>query len=110
MMSSNSLSIPACVLLLTSLTISNPSSGIANNLALSYICHPEAVYETISSNPISQSYAKSLTSDDAKNEALELYGIQSNFTSEEQASYRDMLTKHSKNLGMNMFDLFENRE
>lgn len=104
---SNSLSMPvrAATVLLTCLTMSNTSPYVEYGPStLKTILQSD--YQTTSSNPITEKYEFKYRTKSPRLEALELFGVQSNFTLNEQKTYRTVLAQKSKEVGINIFDFF----
>lgn len=102
MSGSNALTMPLTLMLGLSLSIS-PAGSLTNvPPTLSY--HIESSYQTTSLNAVAQEFGK--TSVDPRHDAMALFGMQSNFSHEEQKTYRAMLKQNSHSVGINIFDLF----
>lgn len=98
MMNSNALTVP--LVLLIGWTLSPPASF--NNLTPTFNYYIESPYQTTSINPIANDYSII----NPKADALDLFGMQSNFSPDEQETYVHMLERNSENIGINIFSLF----
>ncbi len=101
MMNSNSLTVP--LVLLIGCTLSGPVVNLSDNAipALNYCI--ESSYQTTSINPI----AKEFSITNPRADALDLFGIQSGFSPDEQKTYISMLERNSEKVGINISDLFK---
>lgn len=107
-MTNNALSIPT-LLLVTSITLSTPAPKLHNNVfGLSRYSTASAVYQTGSLNPVAQSFINNYRAMSFREKALQLYGVQCNYTKEEQESYDAMLEQHSKSMALNLRDFYSN--
>ena len=102
MTNSNALTVPMVVMLL-SCALSGPATNLYNNTIPSLNYQIESIYQTTSINPI----AKEFNVINPRTEALDLFGIQSNFTPDEQDTYMRMLKRNSEKIGINVFDFFK---
>lgn len=101
MSSSNALTIPLTLMLGLSLSAMPIARSTDVVPVLSY--YMESSYQTTSENTIAKGFCN--PSGGSRNEAFGLFGVQENFSPEEQISYRAMLKQNSKNVGINIFDL-----
>lgn len=99
MMNSNALTVPLALLIGWTLS---PPAAIFNNLTPTFNYYIESPYQTTSINPIANDYSII----NPKADALDLFGIQSNFSLDEQETYVRMLEQNSKNTGINISNLF----
>lgn len=65
----------------------------------------KAVYQTTSLNEMRGKYI-AFDDNQPKYEALSLFGVQSNFSLDEQKTYMSVLSKNAQNANINIFDLF----
>lgn len=103
METSKTLTIPSLILAM-SLTFAGPSNVLGSLPSFNYE-NVEATSQTTLSNKIA-SYYHHLDSDNIKSEAMALFGIQNNFSCEEQRTYRMVLDQKSQDININIFDLF----
>lgn len=102
--SSTSFTMPTMSLvLLLGLGLSATTVGSADAMLPSFSYPIERSYKTTSFNAIANEFSPVSPRD----EALELFGVQSNFTPDEQETYRAMLKQKSQKIGKNIFDLFK---
>lgn len=101
MSSSNALTMPLTLML--GLSLSMVPTGNTSNMPSTLSYHIESVYQTTSLNTVAQEFGK--TSRDPRQDAISLFGLQSNFSVEEQKTYRAMLKENSRSVGINIFDL-----
>lgn len=105
MSGSNALTTPFALIL--GLTLSTIPVGGSTNIASTFSDQIESSYQTTSLNVVAKEFGNtSNTSFSPRHDALALFGEQSNFSPEEQMTYRTMLKENSENLGINIFDLF----
>ena len=97
---SNALTVPFALLL--SCTLSVRAIGLTNN-AVSAFSYIESSYQTTSINSIAEEFSVI----NPKADALDLFGVQSYFSPDEQKTYWKMLELNSEKVGINIFDLFE---
>ena len=102
MSNSSALTLPA-LLVCASLTLV-PLSSWQEDGSYSFNFPVTATYQTNIPTMFSQSFECSYERVNLRNEALQLFGIQSEYTLEEQASYRAMLNNNSTDLGINILD------
>lgn len=101
MSSSNALTMPLTLML--GLSLSMAPAGTLSNVPSTLNYHIESTYQTTSLNTIAQEFGK--TSREPRQDAFSLFGVQSNFSIEEQKTYRAMLKENSHSVGINIFDL-----
>lgn len=97
MTNSNSLSIPAVMLL--GLTLSVTARTPSSCVPLATYCKVEES-QTTSRNQVALEY----TVESPRTQALNLYGVQTDFSSEERKTYRNVLREKSIETGINLFD------
>ena len=100
MMNSNALTVPLALLL--GWTLSAPNVTLSENITPTFNCCIESSYQTTSINLI----AKEFNIANPKADALALFGVQSNFSPDEQKTYASMLERNSEKVGINISDLF----
>ena len=81
------------------------SSLPADSIVPSFSCCNESDFQTTSLNTVAEEYGKNNL--DPRGDALALFGVQSNYSPEEQITYKAMLRANSKSIGKNIFDLFQ---
>ena len=102
MSGSNALTVPLTLIL--GLSLSTIPAGSSHNIAHTFSYQIESSYQTTSWNDVDKEFGN--TSFSPRHDALALFGEQSNFSPEEQMTYRAMLKENSENVGINIFDLF----
>ncbi|MFB2022872.1 hypothetical protein ACEVJL_15640 [Pseudoflavonifractor sp. P01025] len=102
MSGSNALTVPLTLIL--GLSLSTIPAGSSTNIAPTFSYQIESSYQTTSLNVVAKEFGN--TSFSPRHDALALFGEQSNFSPEEQMTYRAMLKENSENVGINIFDLF----
>jgi hypothetical protein len=101
----------ALIAILTSVSLSLTPNSLTQPEIKQYTFPSSAVYQTASSENIIESMTithgnkMAAKNNTPKDEALLLFGEQSNFTESELETYRDVLSKHSKPIGINVYDL-----
>lgn len=106
MVSSNSTSLTVStvsLVLLLGLGLSTQTAEPATVMFPSFSYYGDRVYETTSLNAI----ANGFISLSPRDEALQLFGVQSNFTPDERETYKSMMKQKSQKIGKNIFDLFK---
>lgn len=101
MSGSNALTIPLTLML--GLSLSAIPAARSTDVVPVFSYYMESSYQTTSENTIAKGFCN--PNGDPRNEALGLFGVQENFSPEEQITYRAMLKQNSKNVGINIFDL-----
>ncbi|MBP8968406.1 MAG: hypothetical protein KBG42_03895 [Lachnospiraceae bacterium] len=106
MVQSNALTVPFFVALAsTSLCLSQPI--IQNNKVSSVL--EEDVYRTTTLGQYSVLFSNPSYSKSFREQALELFGEQSDLTVAERKARNDSLRKISKSVGLNVFDMYKMR-
>ena len=107
MATSSSLSIPALIIS-AGLTLSSFNALYEeDNVSIAFSFSEIAIYQTTSSNPLAEEYVLEYGDEKPRQAALELFGVQSNYTYDERETYRKMLAQDAVDVGVNIFDLFE---
>lgn len=102
MSGSNALTVPLTLIL--GLSLSTIPTGSLTNIVPTFSYQIESSYQTTSLNAVAKEFGN--TNFSPRHDALALFGVQSNFSPEEQITYRAMLKENSENVGINIFDLF----
>lgn len=106
MTSSNALSMPLAVLLVSGTLSITPAALFDENRNIPFNIPIENFCRTTSLNLIAEKYGNQYRTVKPQWEALQLFGEQSNFLQDEKELYWSVLTQKSKNIRVNVFNLF----